>query len=100
MIGIEISLNDQKPIIAAAENLVFVDLLYGYSYDQISVRGSDDLRMFTWFKGESQKGDKVLIRIVETDRVSPVIAMKDCDRTEMKKWYEYYKSKLQKKGLI
>lgn len=101
MIGIEISINGQEPIIAASDNFVFANFSYGYSSsDQIAVCGTDSLHHLTWLRGKPKKGDKVLVRIVETDEVSPILTMKDIDRNEMKKWYEHYKAELQKKGLI
>lgn len=102
MIGLEIIINDQKPIIAASDSLVFMDLSYGYSFDQISVMGGDDLRILTWFNGKPKKGDKVVVRIVEIDidKVSPVIKVMDRDRNEIKELYERYEVELQNKGLI
>lgn len=50
--------------------------------------GSDLLHYLTWFDGRPEVGDKVLIRIVDTDKVAPVLTMKDCDRYEIKQWYD------------
>ena len=49
---------------------------------------------------EDLKLDKVFIRIVDTDKVAPVLTTKDCDRYEIKQWYERLKVELQEKGLI
>ncbi|MDD3038300.1 hypothetical protein [Bacteroides sp.] len=68
MIGLGIIINDQEPIIAASDGLTFIALSHGYSCDEVSVIGSDDLRMLTWFDWGPVKGDKVLVRIVETDK--------------------------------
>ena len=100
MIGLEICINDEDPITVASDNLVFVNLLQGYSSDRIMVMGSDLLHYLTWFDGRPKVGDKVLIRIVDTDKVAPVLTMKDCDRNEIKQWYERLKVELQEKGLI
>lgn len=102
MLGLEIRINDQEPIIVASDEFVFANLAFGYSSDKNVVMGGDILRYITWFRGKPEKGDKVVIRVVETglDKVSPVLSMKDRDRVEMKKWYEYYKVELQAKGLI
>lgn len=98
MIGIEISINGQEPIIAASDNFVFANFSYGYSSsDQIAVCGTDSLHHLTWLRGKPEKGDKVLIRIVETDRVSPILTMKVCDRNDMKERYEQLKVALQEK---
>lgn len=101
MLGMEISVNNMEPLIAASDNLVFASLTYGYSSsDQIAVLGSDLLHYFTWFKGEPEKGDKVKIRIVEADNVSPTIATSCRDKDEIIRRYEELKAELEKKGLI
>lgn len=100
MLGLEIRINDEKPIIVSAESAVYAHFAYGGSFNEIRIGGSDNLHYLTWFRGIPEKGDKVLIRVVETEEVSPVLVMKDCDRKEMKKWYEHYKAELQEKGLI
>ncbi|WP_455963039.1 hypothetical protein [Bacteroides bouchesdurhonensis] len=100
MIGLEISINDQKPIVAASDNLVFVDLQHGYSSDRIIIKGSDILHFFTWFKGKPETGDKVLIRVIETDNVSPVVKIQSSDRDELRKRYKQLKVELREKGLI
>ncbi len=100
MIGIEVKINNQEPIIAASDNLVFVNLKHGYSSDRIMVMGSDILHYLTWFDGKPEIGDKILIRIIEADRLSPILTMKTCDRNEIKKCYEQLKVELQEKGFI
>lgn len=100
MLGLEIRINDEDPIIVASDNLVFANLQHGYSSDRIIVMGSDILHYITWFDGKPKLGDKVLIKIVEADRLSPILTMKDCDKNEIKKHYEQLKVELQEKGLI
>lgn len=100
MKAIEIRINEENPIIAGADSLIYANLTYGYSSDEITVRGSDSLHSFVWLNTFPQKGDKVLIRIVETDKLSPVLVMEDRDKEEIKKWYERLKLELQEKGLI
>lgn len=100
MIGIEVKMNGQKSIIAVAEDWVFANLKHGYSFDRIIVKGIGVLHHLTWLDEEPGVGDKVLIRIVDTEKVSPVLTMMDCDRDEIKKRYEQLKIELQKKGLI
>ena len=70
----------EKGTVLAIGDTAFKD--YGGSHDTVKV------------------GDKVLIRIVDTDKVAPVLTMKDCDRYEIKQWYERLKVELQEKGLI
>ncbi len=54
MIGLEIRINDEDPITVASDNLVFVNLLHGYSSDRIMVMGSDLLHYLTWFDGRPE----------------------------------------------
>lgn len=101
MKAFNISINGQESIIAASDNLVFVNLAYGYPLsDQIVVKGSDFLHYLTWFEGKPEKGDKVLIKVVETDKISPVLTMEDRDRNEIEKYYHQLEAELQEKGLI
>lgn len=100
MKALEIRINDQEPIIAATDNLTFVNLTYGYRSDRIVIMGNDILHYLTWYDAKPEKGDKILIKIIEVDEISPVILMKDCDRNEIKKRYEQLKLELQEQGLI
>jgi len=75
-------------------------LAHGYSYlcDEILVIGSDDLRnMLIMFDRELEKDDKFLVRIIEIDKVTPVIVVKGRNRNDMKKLYERYKAEIQEK---
>ena len=80
MIGFEISINGREPIVATSDYFVFADLTFGCS--------------------SGGEGDRVLIKMVDTDKVSPVLTIEDCDRNEMKRRYEQLKMELQGKGLI
>lgn len=100
MIGFEIKINCRKPIIAASDNFTSLILAYGYSSDRILIKGGDDLHYLTWFDRKPEVGDKVLIKVIETDKVSPVLTIEDCDRNEMLERYERLKIELQEKGLI
>lgn len=100
MVGLEIIVNDLKPIIAASDSLVFIDLSHGYSYDQISVIGGNELYMLRWFQGEPKRGDKILIRVIETEIVSSVASIKKRDIDEIKELYECYEVELKNRGLL
>ena len=94
MIGFEIYINDEKPIIMASDHVVSVIL--GYTSSLIGRDCSNDL---TWLKGKPEIGDKIIIKVIETDEVSPCKKTK-CDREWMIQQYEQLKIKLQEKGLI
>lgn len=101
MIGLEININGQNSLVAASDDFIYVCLMYGYSSgDRITVKGSDVLHNLIWFEGKPEVGDKVLIKVVETDKVSPVLTMRNIDKDRLKRWYEQLKSELQEKGLI
>lgn len=88
MIGIEISINDGETIIAAAENHLVANFSFGYSEDTNFVIGFEPSHTLTWLKTKPKMGDKILIRIVETDKVSSVLKMEDSNRDEMIKRYQ------------
>lgn len=100
MIGFEICINDRKPIIAASNQFIYANLAYGYSSEQVVVKGGDESRYLTWFAGKPEKGDRVSIRIIETGDTSPVLTTENRDRNEMKQIYEELKAELLEKGLI
>ena len=62
--------------------------------------GLDCYRYISWFKGKPEKGDKVVIKVIETDHISPILETKNCDRSEMKTRFEQLKTELLEKGLI
>lgn len=100
MIGFEICINGEKPIIIASDCIVSVVLRYGYpSGSTISLIGQDCSNDLTWLKGKPEIGDKIIIKVVETDEVSLCKKTKS-DRERMVRQYERLKIKLQEKGLI
>lgn len=100
MIGFGISINGREPIVAASDYFVFADLAFGCSSGRIKIKGSDVLHYLTWLTEKLEEGDRVLIKMVDTDKISPVLTIKDCDRNEMKRRYEQLKMELKGRGLI
>ena len=41
-----------------------------------------------------------MIKVIETDQISPISEAKNCDRSEMKARFEQLKTELLEKGLI
>ena len=75
----------------ASDHVVSVILGYGYPLGStISLIGRDC---------SNDLGDKIIIKVIETDEVSPCKKTK-CDREWMIQQYEQLKIKLQEKGLI
>lgn len=100
MIGIEISINGGEPIVAAAKNHLIASFSFGYFRNTNFVVGFAPSRVLTWLEDKPKMGDKVSIKIVETDKVSPALRIEDSEREDMIKMYQQYKAKLQEKGLI
>ncbi len=101
MQGIEISVNGEEPVLAAADGLTFVNMVCnGRRADWMMAYGADDSENRTWIDRPLSKGDKVRIRIVDVLSVSPALKTKRKDRNEMKAEYERLKAQLLKKGLI
>ena len=100
VLGFCVGINGREPIVAASDYFVFADLTFGCSSGRIKIKGSDGLHYLTWLTEKLEEGDRVLIKMVVTDKVSPVLTIEDCDRNEMKRRYEQLKMELQGKGLI
>lgn len=100
MIGFEISINSREPIVVASDYFVFVDLAFGCFSSRIKIKGSDGLHNLTWLTEKVEEGDRILIKMVDTDKISPVLTIEDCDCNEMKKRYEQLKMELKGRGLI
>lgn len=100
MKALEVIINDGESIIAASESVTFVNLTFGFTIDRIVVKGSDALHFNTWVDRKPKIGDKVIIKVVETDELSPIASRKYRERTDVKRMYEQLKLELQEKGLI
>ena len=65
MIGFEIYINDEKPIIMASDSIISVILRYGYPSEAIiSLIGRDCSNDLTWLKGKPEIGDKIIIKVI------------------------------------
>ena len=100
MIGFEIYINDEKPIIMASDHVVSVILGYGYPLGStISLIGRDCSNDLTWLKGKPEIGDKIIIKVIETDEVSPCKKTK-CDSMNNSKLNFKRKDLYRMKGII
>ncbi len=104
MKALEFYLNGKKQHVAAlADGHVLTELSFGEyppSIDGICVRGFDVGTNFLWHQGTPQQGDKVVVRVVETDEPSPPLCVKELDRERLRRQYEWLKAELEKEGLI
>ncbi len=84
MIGLEININGRTKIVAASDDFISLILTNGYTSNRIILKGGDILHYLTWLDGKPEVGDSILMKIVDTDEMSPVLTMENCDRKEIK----------------
>ena len=100
MIGYEIAINDQSPVVVTSPDVVSVMVHSNCSFgDSIYVGGLYTSRRIVWVDEKLKVGDRVRIKVVEVLAVSPVVKM-TYDREELKAKYERLKAELGAKGLI
>lgn len=100
MIGYEIAINDQSPVVVTSPDVVSVMVHSNCSFgDSIYVGGLYTSRRIVWVDEKLKVGDRVRIKVVEVSAVSPVVKM-TYDREELKVKYEQLKAELESKGLI
>ena len=100
MIGYEIAINDQSPVVVTSPDVVSVMVHSNCSFgDSIYVGGLYTSRRIVLVDEKLKVGDRVRIKVVEVSAVSPVVKM-TYDREELKAKYERLKAELGAKGLI
>ena len=100
MIGYEIAINDQSPVVVTSPDVASVMVHSNFSFgDSIYVGGLYTSRRIVWVDEKLKVGDRVRIKVVEVSAVSPVVKM-TYDREELKVKYEQLKAELESKGLI
>ena len=100
MIGYEIAINDQSPVVVTSPDVVSVMVHSNCSFgDSIYVGGLYTSRRIVWVDEKLKVGDRVRIKVVEVSAVSPVVKM-TYDLEELKAKYERLKAELGAKGLI
>lgn len=103
MIGFEVTINNQPPLLIAAERHVFIRLCNRNGkrgLDDMMIRGWNDSEMFYWIDRKPQKGDRVRVRVVEIESASPAQETQKKDREKMKERYEQLKKELTEQGLL
>ena len=100
MIGYEIAINDQSPLVVTSPDVASVMVHSNCSFgDSIYVGGLDTSRRIVWVDEKLKVGDRVRIKVIEVSAVSPTVKM-TYDREELKVKYEQLKAELESKGLI
>ena len=101
MIGAEITLEGQSPVTIAADNAYIFISCGGKVGDSLTAGGSNPTEFLRWFNfRELHVGDKIKIRIVETEQASPPPQTKPQSREQRKQRYEELRAGLKAKGLI
>lgn len=101
MIGAEIIFNEKETITIGTYNFAYIFVSCGSKTGDWMVAGGNNFKEgYTWMNRPLQIGDKIKIRIVETEQTSQPLITKQSDRKEMKARYEQLKDELKKKGLI
>ena len=99
MIGYEIAINDQSPVVVTSPDVASVMVHSNCSFgDSMYVGGLDTSRRIVWVDEKLKVGDRVRIKVVEVSAVSPVVKM-TYDREELKVKYEHLKAELSQRGL-
>ena len=101
MTGAEIYINDRPPVTIAADNFAYIFAFCdGASGDWLMAGGGNYGERLTWIDEALRKGDRIRIRIVETELPSSPLKVTPNDRMKMKARYEQLKNELKAKGLI
>lgn len=100
MIGYEVAINDQSPVVVTSPDVAVVMVHSNCSFgDSIYVGGLNTSRRIVWVDEKLKMGDRIRIKVVEVSAVSPTVKM-IYDREELKAKYEQLKAELESKGLI
>ena len=101
MIGAEITLEGRSPVTVAADNAYIFIFCGGKADDSLTAGGSNVTEFLRWFDFRKlHVGDKIKIRIVETEQASPPLQTKPQSREQIKQRYEELRAELKAKGLI
>ncbi len=101
MTGAEIYINGRPPVTIAADNFAYIFAFCGgASGDWLVAGGGNYGERLTWIDEALRKGDRIRIRIVETEQPSSPLKVRPNDRMKMKARYEQLKAELKAKGLI
>ncbi|WP_303176002.1 hypothetical protein [Paraprevotella xylaniphila] len=102
MKGFEIQINGGDPIVFAAEHYAFAlfGVVSGEEQGRLTLMGGNLTERFTWWDGALEKGDKVRVRVVETECPSVPILVRKRSREDLQERYEKVKIELRKLGKI
>ena len=100
MIGYEIAINDQSPVVVTSPDVASVMVHSNCSFgDSIYVGGLYTSRRIVWVDEKLKVGDRVRIKVSQASAGALGVKM-TYDREELKVKYEQLKAELESKGLI
>lgn len=102
MLGLEIRINDEEPIVIAADHYVsaVLGLASGEEQGRLTLMGGSLTECYTWWDGALDKGDRVRVRVVEAACPSVPLLVRKRGRKELRERYERVKAELRKLGKI
>jgi hypothetical protein len=102
MIGLEVQINNEKPIVAVTEALFFTLDYYNNREKGYAYLGGIDRNYCRpkWIDKTLNSGDRIYIKVVDTETTSPVLSAAPIDRRELIRKFEELRDKLIKKGTI
>lgn len=102
MIGAEIQINEKEAVTIGTYNFcLYLHIMRKEKTgNRMVAAGSNFKERYTWIDHPLQIGDKIKIRIVETEQTSQPLTTQQSDRKKMKARYEQLKAELKEKGLI
>ncbi len=99
MIGAEIQINEKEAVTIGTYNFAYIFISCGRKTgNRMVAAGSNFKERYTWIDHPLQIGDKIKIRIVETEQTSQPLTTQQSDRKKMKARYEQLKAEM--KGFI
>ena len=87
MIGYEIAINDQSPVVVTSPDVASVMVHSNYSFgDSMYVGGLDTSRRIVWIDEKLKVGDRIRIKVVEVSAVSNCRERKQSGRANGRHW--------------
>lgn len=102
MKGFKVTINEEE-VIAASDRIVSISIGAGNlpqdNYIHIGGMDSNSYHL-TWLDRHLEKGDRIKVKVCETNSISPLKERIPFDRHELKSKYDHLKRELEEKGLI
>ncbi|MDR0940051.1 MAG: hypothetical protein LBN29_12025 [Mediterranea sp.] len=102
MIGLKVQINDEEPVVAVTESLVLIlDYASYIESGHLYLGGTDrDYYRPKWIDQNLNLGDKISVKVVDTETTSPTLSAEAIDRLELMQDFEKLRKELIRKGAI